>query len=256
MSDKTQVDTFNLKLIALAYLGLVIIVMMVIFSEISGTEIAEYQEVFIPVLGLVGGLCGIYYYFSCVSPFKKEFLEPKSIFQQKLKRNQVIISIIFITSILFLGMNMGMPGSFIPLVTAILISSILVITLPLYAISNNMYNKISNFMQVLPTQPTPGSPTPSYGLKPISVKDKQDEKDIMKQFQKVLETYKGTVNMDLLANILEFENSVNLQKWLINADFKGYIIENGEFKVVSQDDLTTSIDNLIHSFDTKAQEKI
>ena len=67
-------------------------------------------------------------------------------------------------------------------------------------------------------------------------------------FQRILETYQGIVDMKALLNLLEFTDEISLQKWLIQNKLKGYSIVDGRFSVASTGDLTTSIDDLLKSF--------
>jgi hypothetical protein len=76
------------------------------------------------------------------------------------------------------------------------------------------------------------------------------EKTRITNFRKILEIYKGNIELKLLAELMEFQDTIDLQKWILKSNFKGFIIEDGQFRIQSSDlDLTESIDNLIKSFD-------
>ena len=68
-------------------------------------------------------------------------------------------------------------------------------------------------------------------------------------FDKILSTYEGIVEMNILTKLLEFNDLMALHEWLLNSDFKGYVIKDGKFTITSTTDLTQSIDDLVASFD-------
>ena len=51
--------------------------------------------------------------------------------------------------------------------------------------------------------------------------------------------------MDTLLQLLDFKNEIELQKWLLKVNVKGFVIKDGEFTVASSQDLTDSIDSLL-----------
>ena len=74
------------------------------------------------------------------------------------------------------------------------------------------------------------------------------ETERIQNFERVLQTYEGVIEMKTLSGLLDFKDEIVLQKWLLSGNFQGYTIKDGMFSVTSNSDLSTSIDALINSF--------